>query len=427
MKFFKPFEPPTEPSFPDYAVDIRDFGAVSGTDVSSHDAIKKAIEHVSAKGGGRVAFSRGEWLTGPIHLKSNVNLHFEEGCVVHFSTKFEDYLPTVYGILAGNRVYSPSHLLYAYKCENIALTGNGTLNGHGEAWWHMKHHQPGMEDLIKKGKSRRPLSERVYDKPEDGVRPRMLQFVECENVLIENLTFTNSPSWTVHPAWCKNIIVRGLTIKNPTDPHVAPNTDGINFDSCRRGLIEDCDITTGDDMICLKAGRDEDAWEVGIPCEDIEVRNCRSHGSLGGITVGSETSACIRNAWFHDITLGSHYSAVNIKTMKGRGGTVENLDFENITIESATRPSILTTLRYTGEKLDDQSAPKINMPKVRNISVKNFVCRDAKTGIGLYGERGFEIENVHLENLDLTCCQLSEIEDAVGVTMVNVNHRKKEG
>lgn len=418
MKFFKPFEMPTIPQFPDYTVDIRDFGAVSGDGSNSAKSINEAIKKCSASGGGKVIVPKGVWHTGAIHLQSNVNLHFEEGSEVHFSTEFSDYLPVVYGILGGNRCYSVSHFLYAYQCKNIAITGSGTLNGHGEAWWHMRFQQPGMEDLLIKGREGKPLSERVYDKPEDGVRPRMLQFVECENVLIEGIHMCNSPSWTVHPAWCKNITVRNLTINNPYE---APNVDGVNFESCKRGLIEGCHITTGDDVICLKAGRDEDAWEVGIPCEDIEVRNCVARTGHGGITIGSETSASIRNAYFHDCDFGELYSAIRIKTMKGRGGVIENIDYENINIEKANIEAFMITLRYAGESLDDQTKPEESMPIIRNISVKGLKCTASETGVSILGTVGRQIENVYISDSKFFSERPIEAEYVENLNLSNVD------
>ena len=420
MKFFKPFEMPVPPTFRNADYNITDFGAIEGGKEKITDSVRAAIEKCSADGGGRVIFPKGEWLTGPIHLRDNVNLHFEEGCCLHFSKDFGDYLPVVFGILGGNRCYSVSHFLYAYRCRNIAISGKGTLDGHGEAWWYMKKAQPGMEDLTAKGRILAPMSERVYDKPEDGVRPRMLQFVECENVLIEDVTMKNSPSWTVHPAWCKNITVRNLIIRNPFD---SPNTDGVNLDSCKRGLIEGIDVETGDDMCCLKAGKDQDAWDVGVPCEDIVIRNCKGglgNGGHGGITIGSETSACIKNAYIHDCELGTLYYAVRMKSMKGRGGYVENIDFENITIRNATKTPISITLRYTGEPLDDQSKPIENMPEFRNISVENLRCDSSDVAMDICGERGYDIKNVSLSDISINSRRCATLENVSGINMSNV-------
>lgn len=403
--FFKPFKLPEPPIFSDNTFNILDYGAKENDDIT--EPLKVAINNCSAAGGGKVVVPCGSFKCGPIHFKDNVNLHLSKGSKIEFVTDFYAYLPVVYGTIAGNRVYSVSHFLYAYKCKNIAITGSGIFDGNGHAWWPMKHHQPGMQDLVKKGKAGVPVKERVYDKPEDGVRPRMCQFVECENVLIEGVTFINSPSWTVHPAWCKNITVRNLTIKSPQNSH---NTDGINLESCKRALVENCFVATGDDMICLKAGRDEDAFEVGIPCEDVEIRNCHSTDGKGCLTIGSETSASIRNAYIHDCHFGKMQRCVRIKTMKGRGGVVENIDFENLSIDEATIEAISITMRYAGEPLDDQSGPIENMPKVRNLSIKGLNCKNAARSMCLFGVNGYNLENIHLEDINITAKEGSKIE-----------------
>ena len=410
MKHFKPFELPVAPVFPNRDFDITNYGAKEGGEDFVTDAIRLAIEDCSNNGGGRVVIPEGHWLTGPIHFKDNVELHVAKGAFVEFSTNFNDYLPVVYGILGGVRVYSVSHFLYAYKCKNIALTGEGTLDGHGEVWMYMKKHQPGMEDLMRKGRARAPLSERVYDKPEYGVRPRMLQFVECENVLLEDICLQNSPSWTVHLAWCDNITVRKVRVNNPFESH---NTDGINFEYCKRGLMEDCTIAGGDDMCCIKAGRETDAWESGRPCEDIEIRNCHAMKCrCGGVTIGSETSASIRNIYIHDCYLEQVSCGVNLKTMKGRGGVVENIDVENIKVDFAVREAIRVSLKYDGEPLDDQTQPSINIPVVRNIHVNNYVCHKTKNALDISGIKGHELENISISNSVIYSEKTAHIENA---------------
>ena len=418
MKYFKPFEAPVAPTFPDLTFDIRDYGAAEGGEAPATDAIRAAIADCSKRGGGRVIVPEGRWLTGPIHLRDNVNLHFAKGAFVEFSTDFYDYLPVVYGILGGIRVYSASHFLYAYQCKNIAITGEGILDGHGEAWWYMKRHQPGMEDLMKKGRARAPMSERVYDKPEDGVRPRMLQFVECENVLLEGITMKNSPSWTVHLAWCKNLIVRNVTTENPLYTF---NTDGVNLEYCRCGLVDGCTISGGDDMCCIKAGREADAWASGCPCEDIEVRNCRALRCRGGgVTIGSETSASIRNIWVHDCYFEQVCSGVNVKTMKGRGGIVENIDFENIEVDWAIREAVRISMKYTGEPLDDQSQANHHMPVVRNFYIENFLCHRSLRATNICGVKNYEIQNVTVRNSTIHSEESGVIENVKGLTWENV-------
>ena len=418
MKFFKPFEAPVAPVFPNLSVNIKDYGAEEGGSVKVTEAIKKAIEACAKQGGGKVIIPAGRWLTGPIHLKDNINLHLEKDALVEFSDKFEDYLPVVYGILGGVRVYSVSHFIYAYKCKNIAITGDGVFDGHGEAWWYMKGHQPGMEELLRKGRAGAPMSERVYDKPEDGVRPRMLQFVECENILLEGVKLQNSPSWTVHFAWCENILVKNAKTDNPFDSH---NTDGINFEYCHRAVMEDCEISGGDDMCCIKAGRETDAWESGRPCHDIEIRNCRAlKCRCGGVTIGSETSASIYNIYIHDCFLGQVTGAINMKTMKGRGGVVENIDIENIEVEHSTQEALRINMRYSGEPLDDQSQPDENIPVVRNFYINNFVCHRTIRAFNIRGIKNHEIQNVYIANSTIRSDKIGTIESAT-VNMENVS------
>ena len=418
MKHFKPFELPVTPAFPALSVNIKDYGAIEGGKVPATEAIRNAIEDCAKRGGGRVIIPAGNWLTGPIHLKDNIDLHVEKGAFVEFSENFEDYLPVVYGILGGVRVYSVSHFIYAYKCKNIALTGEGVLDGHGAVWMYMKKHQPGMEDLMRKGRAGAPMSERVYDKPEDGVRPRMLQFVECENVLLEDVRLQNSPSWTVHLAWCKNITVRNVSTDNP---YYSSNTDGINFEYCKRGLMENCTISGGDDMCCIKAGREKDAWDYGAPCEDIEIRNCRAiKCRCGGVTIGSETSASIRNIYIHDCYLEQVTTGINIKTMKGRGGVVENIDIENIDVDFAVREAVRVSTRYSGEPLDDQTQSAINMPVVRNIHIENYKCDRSMRALNICGTKGHELQNISISNSTIKSEETPQIACA-NISMENVN------
>lgn len=418
MNFFKPFEPPVAPTFLDKEYNITDFGAIPNSSVKCTKAIADAIDECSKNGGGKVIIPKGKWLTGAIHFKDNVNLHIESGAEVTFSDDFNDYLPVVYGVLGGTRCYSVSHLLYAHKCKNIALTGSGTFDGNGAFWWPMLHNRGVIKDLLQKGKTHVPVEERVYDKPDFSLRPRMLQFVDCENVLIEDVTLINSPSWTVHPVWCRNIIVRNVKIKNPT---CGPNTDGINLDSCKRGLIDGCTIDTGDDIMCLKTLSNEDAWEVGIPCENIEIKNCYAPGGHGALTIGSETSADIRNAYIHDCNFGRVYSAVRIKSMPGRGGVVENIDIENVTADVSITEAVILTLRYNEDFSHKRNTVFNDMPKFRNISINNVKCGKANRGIFVLGEENSPLENIYISNIETNAFEPMKVEYVKNLNLSNIN------
>ena len=418
MKFFKPFKHPDIPVFRDYSVSITDFGAQSNSGVMCTDAIRAAIKHVHESGGGRVVFPEGRFLTGPIHFMDNVELHLERGCVLEFSEKFEDYLPVVESVLAGIKCYSCSHLIYGNRVKNIALTGEGVLDGHGRVWDWMKKHQPGMQDLMLKGAACAPMSERVYDKEEMGVRPRFLQLQHCENVLIEGVTFTNSPTWTVHPVFSKYVTVRNITIKNAID---APNSDGINFEACKCCVMYDCYVDTGDDAICIKAGRGRDAWSWNCPCEDIEVWGITGVFGRGCVTIGSETSAGINNIYIHDCTFGNREMGVNLKTMKGRGGYIKNIDFENLHFDIARRVAIKISFRYDAEPLDDQSAPVTDVPDLEGISVENVSCGLSGIALLIQGLDGYPLKEIYLKNIDITSHNAANIVDVCGLYMENVN------
>ncbi len=420
--FFTPFKHPEIPRFPDRSVSILDFGATEGGKVPCTDAIAAAIAHISEAGGGRVVFPAGNYLTGPIHFRDNVELYIAEGCTLEFSEKFEDYLPVVESVLAGVKCYSCSHLIYGNRCKNIALSGKGVLDGHGRVWDWMKKHQPGMEDLMLKGAACTPMSERVYGKESDGVRPRFLQLQHCEDVLIEGVTFKNSPTWTVHPCFCKNVTVRNVTIKNPIN---SPNSDGINFESCKCCLLTDCYVDTGDDAVCVKAGRGRDAWSWNAPCEDIEIRNVTGVNGQGSVTVGSETSAGINNIYIHDCHFENRLLGINIKTMKGRGGFIKNIDFENITLRSARREAVKISFRYDGEPLDDQSAPITDVPDLRGISVKGFSCGEAPNAFRIEGLPGFPLKDIYLEDIDICADNIGIIQDVQGLSLENVQIKAK--
>ena len=413
--FFKEFPLPTDPKFPEYAVSIRDFGAEEN--VLCTDAIAKAIDAVSEAGGGKVIVPSGKWLTGKIHLKSNVNLHFEDGAFVTFSKNPEDYLPVTFTVYEGIRCYNYSPLIYANEIENAAITGKGILEGNGEFWWAWAKNLT-ARDILYSGEL--PLEKRVFGTPEYGLRPMFLQILSSKNILIEGITLNNSPCWTVHPVWCEDIIVRGVTIENPT---VSPNTDGVNIESCNRALVEDCTVvTTGDDMYCLKAGRNEDAWEVGIPCENVVIRNCRALGPScsGGIVVGSEMSASVRNILAENCEFVHPMNCVRIKSKDGRGGVVENMDCRNLHAALGAR-GINISYRYSCEACDDAKEPGKYMPVVRNISFENITCDSMISGITLDNLPGGIMENLYFKNINMTARTCLSADSVSGLNFENVN------
>ena len=406
MKFFKPFEMPTGAEIPEREVSIVDFGAVpcqlteSGEVVhGSHkntEAIKAAIDAVASQGGGKVVFPAGNWLTGPIHFKSGVELHLEKGCEVFFSTDKADYLPAVFTLYEGMRCYTYSAQLYAHQCHDIAITGEGIFNGQGFVWWYLAAlYREGVDDMYVKAQAQSPVEERLYNTPEQGVRPGLLHFLDCQNVTIEGCTFKFSPFWTVHPSWCENIIIRNIKVLNPYDH--APNTDGCNFEGCKRGLLDGIWVDTGDDAVCLKSGRDLDGRVVGRPCQDIIIRNLTAVRCHGGITVGSEMSGGVSNIYVENCKFLKNFIGIWIKTAPTRGGYVKDIEYHNIEIGHLWREAICFTMGYAGDGYNPKDFP--TMPTVENVLVDGFTCEKSSVAVQIAGVDGFPMKSIHLKNV----------------------------
>ena len=251
----------------------------------NQNVIQEAVDRLPASGG-TVIVPRGEWKSGAIHLKSNVKLYLEEGCVIHFSSCMEDYLPPVFTRWEGVECYNYSSLIYAADCENVTICGTGVLDGAGSAWWHWKKLQQNAADRLIRAESQGiVVEERVFATREDALRPSFIQFINCKHVTLEDFTIEDGPQWTIHPVYCEDVVVRGVTVNTK-----GPNTDGCNPDSCRKVLIEDCTFETGDDCIAINSGMNEDGWRVGRPCEQIEVKNCRFIGGHAAVAIGSGMS-----------------------------------------------------------------------------------------------------------------------------------------
>lgn len=361
-------------------------------------AIRTAIAACAAEGGGRVVIPAGAWLTGAIHLTDRIELHLEEGAVLSFSQNPDDYLPAVFTQRGGIRCHNYSPLIYAQGCADVAITGFGVLDGRGETWWPWKNAQPGMRALFEMGAAGVPVERRVFGTRQAGVRPAFIQPIQCRNVLIEGVTIRNSPSWTLHPVWCEDLLIRGVSIHNPPEAH---NTDGIDLDGCRNAVIEHCHVDTGDDGICLKAGRDEDGRAVGIPCENLLVRHCCVKRGHGGFVIGSEVSGGIRNVWAHDCDFAGADAGIRIKSRPGRGGYVRQIRCERITMRNIRKEAVIITLAYEGEPQEPRLATIDHVPEVCDILLREIQCDSAAKAIRLDGLPGHPLRRISLHGIDI--------------------------
>lgn len=359
------------PSFPNKDFPITDFGAKGDNDTDCTAAFKKAIEACNEAGGGRVVVPDGTFLTGAIHMRSNVNLHLKKGAVISFFTNTDDYLPMVYTRFEGIECMNYSPLVYAFGQENMAITGNGTLDGNADItnWWRWKWIQkPDVNKLGSMGDEGVPVEERLFG---DGhlLRPVMIQPYHCKNILIEGVTIRNSPMWHINPVLSENITVRNVTVIGH-----GPNNDGCNPESCKNVLIEGCHFDTGDDCIAIKSGRNNDGRRVNVPSENIIIRDCEMKEGHGGVVIGSEISGGARNIFAEDCLMDSPNldRGLRIKTNSRRGGVVENVFMRNVTMRQVKEAALRINYHY--QEGDQGKFP----PTVRNIFMTDVHCYQSK-------------------------------------------------
>jgi Endopolygalacturonase len=419
-----PFTPPPALDFGPFETTPLAHGAVVGGQVSCTGAFARAIAECAERGGGTVRVPAGVWLTGPIHFRDGVRLHLETGATVRFSRNFSDYLPPVYSQRGGAWLFNYSPQLYARDVKRIAITGEGVLDGQGDAWWDWKLRQPGMNELFSMMARGVPIEERVFGSEAAGVRPPMLQFLDCRDILIEGVTFRNGPSWMLHPVRCDNVTIRGVTIYG--EGH---NNDGIDPDCCRNVLIEDCRIDAGDDCIVLKAGRDQDGWTYGRPTENVVVRRVTSRQGHGGFVIGSEISAGVRNVLVEDCDFANTERGIFIKSAPGRGGFIENIHVRRITMNRIHTGAVLIRLDYgnpaRGEAGWAFASTTTEPTRVENIVVEDIRCGcfGAGRAVDISGDPRLPPRGIVLRNVSLRAKTGMTIADVEDLRMENVTVR----
>ncbi len=385
-----------EPQFAQRDFVITDFGALADADCTA--ALGKAIAACHAAGGGRVVVPAGVWLTGAVHLRSNVNLHLAEGATLRFSPESAKYLPVVLTRYEGIECMNYSPLIYAFEQENVAITGKGTLDGSAswETWWAWNDKSKGQptwqvtarKKLDQQGTDGVPVAERVYGEGH-FLRPNFIQPYRCKNVLIEGVTIINSPMWEIHPVLCTNVTVRGVTVRS-----LGTNNDGCDPESCRDVLIEDCVFETGDDCIAIKSGRNNDGRRVGVPSENIVIRRCTMKDGHGGVTMGSEISGGVRNVFVSDCTMDSPNldRAIRFKSNAVRGGVIENIYLRDVKIGRVARTVFSVEFDY------EEGANGSHEPVLRNVQIENVTSESSGSVAIMTAFPGAIIEGIRLKN-----------------------------
>lgn len=413
------------PSFPSRSAVITEFGAKAGSGENASAAIHAAIDAIAQQGGGRVVVPKGEFHTGPVHLKSNINLHIEEGATLHFLTDPELYKPYVFTRWEGTELMGYSPLIYAYEQTNVAITGKGTLEGGGSPnhWWpwkgswkeagwgdHPVENQKFTRDVLRQmAEDQVPVAERVFE--ENYLRPPFIQPYKCKNVLIEGVTVKNSPFWLVNPVLCENVTVTGVHCESH-----GPNSDGCDPESCKDVLIENCVFDTGDDCIAIKSGRNADGRRVAAPCENILINACKMKAGHGGVVIGSEISGGVKNLYAQHCEMSSPDldRGIRIKTNSIRGGHLQNLNYRHLRI-GKVKDAIVINFYY------EEGDVGQFMPTLEAISIESLHVVEAKRAFVMRGYPHTPITGVSLKNITIEKAEKdSVIENVAGITQENI-------
>lgn len=377
---------------PSRVCDIEKYGALGDGQTKNTEFIARAIEDCAGKGGGRVMVPEGRWLTGKIHLKSNIELHLDEGAEIVFSADPDDYLPAVFTRFEGMELYNYSPLIYARDAENVAITGKGKLNGQGEKWagWNDRQFEA-VERLYVMAENSVPVQERIFGTKEDALRPSFIQFINSKNIKIEGVSILDGPMWTVHLVYSENILIDKIKIN--TFSH---NTDGIVVDSSRNIRIENSEFQTGDDAISIKSGLDREGMRINKSSENIIVRNCLVKKGHSGLAIGSEMSGGIKNILVYDYKIENVDRGIRFKSLPGRGGVVENFWADDISM-SDIDTAIDMDMTYPAYTILPLAT---DLPIFRNFNFSNLAGSSVKNVAKMKGIEGNPIKNVAFKNID---------------------------
>jgi hypothetical protein len=407
---------------------ISDHGADPTGHIKCTAIINHLIDSLAGKGGGTLFFPSGTFLTGPIIMKSNITLYIDAGSTIAFSDDFDDYLPMVQSRWEDVRVKNFKSQIYAYRCENIAIRGDGHLEGQGQKWWDFMRSVNSKQSVdnkwqqIFKKENEELLAKNAYISSKNNfLRPPMVTTYECKNVLIEGVSFSNPPFWTIMPAFTDNITITGITIENPGN---SPNTDGIDPSSCKNVHISNCHISVGDDCIVIKSGRDEDGRAANSATENITITNCTMLKGHGGVVIGSEMSGGVRRIAISNCVFDGTDIGIRIKTMRGRGGVVEDILVSNVIMNNIVNEGILITLRYQRTQPEPLSE---RTPSVKNVNLSGINIQGARRPIAVYGLEERDVSGIRISDISSFSRMGILLENSSGVSLHDIRMDIKEG
>ncbi len=446
------------PKFKKDTLSIVKHGAVPDGYFLNTKSINNAIDALSKKGGGVVLVPKGLWLTGPVVLKSNINLHLAYGATLLFTDDQNEY-PLIEGNFEGLPQMRNQSPISATNVTNIAITGKGIIDGNGDGWravksdkltasqWKKlissggivsedgKTHYPSASFLkgtkmpANPGAISPEKDKAFYESIKGFLRPNMVVITNCKYILLEGVTFQNSPAWCLHPLMSEHLTVRDVFVKNPW---YAQNGDGIDVESCKNVLIENSVFDVGDDGLCMKSGRDAEGRKRGMPVENVIIRGCTVYASHGGFVIGSEMSGGARNIYVSNCTFIGSDIGLRFKTTRGRGGIVENIFIKDIYMKDIPAEAILFDMYYMAKDPVVLAGEKRELPKVefkpvdettpifRNIHISNVYCNGAEKGIFVRGLPEMHVKDIVLENMVLQAKKGIDVQEASGITFKNI-------
>ncbi len=446
------------PKFKKDTISIIKNNAIPDGHTLNTKAINSAIETLSKKGGGVVLVPSGLWLTGPIVLKSNINLHLAIGATLLF-TDDKTQFPLVKANWEGLPQMRNQSPISANNETNIAITGKGIIDGNGDGWravksdkltnsqWKKLVASGGVLSEDKKtwypsetflkgskmpanpGQIKEDRDAAYYESIKDFLRPNLLLLTSCKNILLEGVTFQNSPAWCLHPLMCENLTVRNVFVKNPW---YAQNGDGIDAESCKNVLIENSVFDVGDDALCMKSGRDAEGRKRNMPIENVIIRGCTVYAAHGGFVIGSEMSGGARNIYVSNCTFIGTDIGLRFKTTRGRGGLVENIFIKDIYMKDIPAEAILFDMYYMAKDpvaLDGEKRelPKVEFkpvdettPQFQNFTISNVYCNGAEKAIFIRGIPEMHVKNIKLENMVFQSNKGIDVQEASGISFKNI-------
>ena len=446
-----------EPVFKKDTFNITRYGAVPDGVTLNTKSINDAIADCSSKGGGVVLVPAGVWLTGPIVLKSNVNLHLHGEAIVQLTSDFNQF-PLVEGNFEGKCSARNQSPVSGTDLENVAITGNGIIDGNGEAWRMMNKErvtESQWKKLVasggivsddgrrwypsaknKKGNEEKSSSVlgagktlKDFEDIKDFLRPNLVVLTNCKKVLLEGVVFRQSPAWCLHPLLCEDLTLRNVKIRNP---EYAQNGDGVDVESCKNVLIEGSTFDCGDDGICIKSGRDEEGRKRGKPTENVIVRNNIVYHAHGGFVIGSEMSGGARNIFVYDCAFIGTDKGLRFKTARGRGGVVEKIYVRNISMKDIAGEAIFFDMYYftkppaPGQKPEMPAVTEAT-PQFRDIYISDVVCNGAEKGIFMRGLPEMKVQRIYLGNMVLRANKGAELIEASAISLSKVKLLPEKG